>query len=877
MQFEMKPDLLLPFSFYRKNQLCVFQVVVVNCKFPAVVGVSSSDNVEISDEMLSKFGPDLPRRLTIQLPTRVIPVESLRLQIMTPMDSVLLPLLENSLHYRLQMSHTMVGTKQTIRALGDNFSLLTVEAISASGESFPIQNTRQTILKEDYDLPPHLNDLSFPFESFSNSDNLWSCELIQSSTDQPVFKIGSSTKLILVQAEAPPNFSVGFRSSEISKLIPKGNYTNSYLFGLDTVRDVILGYLRNFLLTCVHGNETVFSSNITPGIILYGLPGCGKRTFLDDIANDQIHSVSTNGSSYEKPVFVTLTSNLVTELTNKSHHNGYRWLMNMIGQLDVSNRNCIPVVILWPNIDKWIDNDENLDTNTHSTADTDVESKMFPKILERFIESIQLVTQSLVHNQKSTCRFCILATATTIDKVFSVHECRELFYRRLLISLPDASKRYQILYHNIQACLSHGTNFMSSSESPHGSIVNIQSCEITDENESLIHVAARLHGYTPKDLVRLVHVSYATFLSKQNDSSKDFPRTRDFNQSLNSFCEILINESFSYLPINLSQHITSVEPLRWTDIGGYRELKLIFKTMIQDRLVSAAKPNSVDAQADAALRLRVPRGILLHGPPGCSKTMFVRALATECQLPLIAIQASRIFGRYVGDSERNMRRILVHARASAPAILFIDEIDLLLPSRNSGETSASEHVLGEVLMAMDGVEGQNGQVILVAATNRMDNLDSALSRAGRFDLVIEVSPPDAEARTDILRLELSKRALKDNLLLNSKWLNLFATNQLNNYTGAEVVQVVQQAAQIARQDNSNQISKKHLLQAQILLPPRSLLNYFSQRKIINNQVTMSTNTNLLLIRRKILIFPVLILCIAITFQMVYINNISKVI
>lgn len=170
----------------------------------------------------------------------------------------------------------------------------------------------------------------------------------------------------------------------------------------------------------------------------------------------------------------------------------------MVGQLDVSNRNCIPVVILWPNIDKWIDNDENIDTNTHSTADTDAESKMIPNILERFIESIQSVSQSLVHSQKSTCRFCILATATTIDKVFSVHECRELFYRRLLISLPDASKRYQILYHNIQACLSHGTNSMSSSESPDGSIVNIQPCEITDENESLIQVAARLHGYTPK-------------------------------------------------------------------------------------------------------------------------------------------------------------------------------------------------------------------------------------------------------------------------------------------------------------------------------------------------------------------------------------------
>ncbi|VDN22940.1 unnamed protein product, partial [Dibothriocephalus latus] len=107
----------------------------------------------------------------------------------------------------------------------------------------------------------------------------------------------------------------------------------------------------------------------------------------------------------------------------------------------------------------------------------------------------------------------------------------------------------------------------------------------------------------------------------------------------------------------------------------------------------------------------------------CSKTLFVRALATECNLPLVAVQASRIFGRFVGDSERNMQRILMHARACAPAILFIDEIDLLLPSRSSSESGVSEHVLGEVLTAMDGVEGQCGQLLLIAATNRLENLD----------------------------------------------------------------------------------------------------------------------------------------------------------
>ncbi|VEL12762.1 unnamed protein product, partial [Protopolystoma xenopodis] len=136
--------------------------------------------------------------------------------------------------------------------------------------------------------------------------------------------------------------------------------------------------------------------------------------------------------------------------------------------------------------------------------------------------------------------------------------------------------------------------------------------------------------------------------------------------------------------------------------------------------------------------------------------MFVRALATECRLPLVSVQASRIFGRYVGDSERNMRQILVQARASAPAILFIDEIDLLLPSRSSNkifmlpftlhskyryydrlrsfsrETCASEHVLSEMLTAMDGVEGQPGQLILIAATNRIDKLDCV------SDILVEV-------------------------------------------------------------------------------------------------------------------------------------------
>ncbi|KAL3314534.1 hypothetical protein Ciccas_006840 [Cichlidogyrus casuarinus] len=294
--------------------------------------------------------------------------------------------------------------------------------------------------------------------------------------------------------------------------------------------------------------------------------------------------------------------------------------------------------------------------------------------------------------------------------------------------------------------------------------------------------------------------------------------------------------------------VSSVGALRWTDIGGYEGLKKMFQTQIQERLSAASCPESDVARIAANLLLNVPRGVLLHGPPGCSKTMFVRALATECQLPLIAVQSSRIFGRYVGDSERNIRRILMQAKASAPAILFIDEIDLLLPSRNSSETGVSEHVLSEVLTAIDGVGSEDelavnqGRLIFIGATNRMDKLDSALSRAGRFDLVLHVPPPDPQARLEILHKELSRRAT--DIHISNVNLRNFAFETLEEYTGAECVRIVQTAAEFAAQSRSARISLSNLYDAARTNPPRSLREYSAQTKPEEpDSDTESTNEN----------------------------------
>jgi len=145
------------------------------------------------------------------------------------------------------------------------------------------------------------------------------------------------------------------------------------------------------------------------------------------------------------------------------------------------------------------------------------------------------------------------------------------------------------------------------------------------------------------------------------------------------------------------------------------------------------------------LGLKPPSGIMLYGPPGCSKTMIAKALATESGLNFIAIKGPELFSKYVGDTEKAIREIFRKARLSSPSIIFFDEIDAMASQRGSDDTSVSDRALCQLLNEMDGVESR-AKVIVVAATNRLDIIDSALLRPGRFDRLILVPLPNLEAR-----------------------------------------------------------------------------------------------------------------------------------
>jgi transitional endoplasmic reticulum ATPase len=306
------------------------------------------------------------------------------------------------------------------------------------------------------------------------------------------------------------------------------------------------------------------------------------------------------------------------------------------------------------------------------------------------------------------------------------------FDREISIRIPDQKSRLEILHiHTRGMPLALDVDVEKISQITHGFV--------GADLEALCREAAMnaLRTILPNIDFELDEIPYKMLLELEVTMD-------NFREALKEVEPSAIREVFVEIP-----------NVKWEDIGGLEEIK--------ETLTEAVEWPLKYSDLFDYTHTNPPKGILLSGPPGCGKTLIAKALANESEVNFISVKGPELMSKYIGESERGVREVFLKAKQAAPTILFLDEIDSLVPQRGiSGNSQVTERVISQFLAELDGIEELKGVVVL-AATNRKELIDQAILRAGRFDLILDLPIPDKKSREKIFQVHLKRKPLADDI------------------------------------------------------------------------------------------------------------------
>ncbi|MDD3472035.1 MAG: CDC48 family AAA ATPase [Syntrophaceae bacterium] len=332
------------------------------------------------------------------------------------------------------------------------------------------------------------------------------------------------------------------------------------------------------------------------------------------------------------------------------------------------------------------------------------------------------------------------------------------FDREIAIPIPDKNGRLEILEIH-----SRGMPLASDVQMPH--LADITHGFVGADLEALCREAAMIC------LRRILpDIDFAMAGIPYEQLAKLEVRMDDFITALKEVEPSAIREVFVEVP-----------DVKWEDVGGHTELKA--------RLVESVEWPLKFPEIFVEAGAKPPKGILLAGPPGCGKTLLAKAIANESKVNFISVKGPSLLSKYVGESEQGVRDVFRKARQASPCIMFFDEIDALVPVRGgaSGDSHVAERVLSQFLAEMDGIEELKG-VLVLGATNRLDMLDPAILRAGRFDEIFEIPMPTEQDRVEIFNVHLRNKPVDKSI--KSEWL----ASQTEGFGGADIAGICQKAA-----------------------------------------------------------------------------------
>jgi transitional endoplasmic reticulum ATPase len=307
---------------------------------------------------------------------------------------------------------------------------------------------------------------------------------------------------------------------------------------------------------------------------------------------------------------------------------------------------------------------------------------------------------------------------------------------------------------------------------------------------SLKKIAERTHGFVGADVASLCKEAAMSVLRRILPEIK-FGEKEEIPKKV--WEKLMITgEDFSEAlrlvrPSAMREVLVETPNINWKDIGGLDLLKQEFKEAVEWPLKHPS--------AFKKMGIRPPRGLLMYGPPGCGKTLLAKAVANESESNFILVKGPELLNKWVGESEKGIRKIFEKARQVSPAIVFFDEMDAIAPRRGSESGSGvTERMVNTLLAEMDGLEELN-DVVVIAATNRPDIIDPALLRPGRFDRFLLVPPPEKDSVIEILKIHTKDVPLAKNVDLKK------IAEKAEGYVGADLEAVVREAAMLALRDN----------------------------------------------------------------------------
>ncbi|KAH3679510.1 hypothetical protein WICPIJ_008611 [Wickerhamomyces pijperi] len=382
--------------------------------------------------------------------------------------------------------------------------------------------------------------------------------------------------------------------------------------------------------------------------------------------------------------------------------------------------------------------------------------------VERRVVS-QLLT--LMDGMKARANVVVIAATNRPNSIDPALRRFGRFDREVDVGIPDATGRLEILrIHTKNMKLAEGVDLET--------------------------IAAETHGYVGADIASLCSEAAMQQIREKMDLI-DLEEEEIDAEVLDSLGVTMENFRFALgnsNPSALRETVVESVNVTWDDIGGLDQIKSELKETVEYPVLHPEQYSKFG--------LSPSKGVLFFGPPGTGKTLLAKAVATEVSANFISVKGPELLSMYFGESESNIRDIFDKARAAAPTVVFLDELDSIAKARggNPGDSGAGDRVVNQLLTEMDGMNAKKN-VFVVGATNRPDQIDPAILRPGRLDQLIYVPLPDEPARLSILKAQLRKTPLEPGLDLTQ------IAKTTHGFSGADLSYIVQRAAKFAIKDS----------------------------------------------------------------------------